>query len=390
MHKIISTLLASKESFDILAPYITRSDVDEASWAIFEEIQTYYERDPKATKVDNDVVLARLVKKNNIHPIVLEDVFSHLPEPSSAPNLIETFVEAKKERLITSILVSIHDHDNDKIKQYMEEYLTYNIEEIKEEMFNGTAIEELENHFTGRNLIPLFPTMVSDAIGGGIPRQSQICIFARPDVGKSTAAINTAVGAAERGFRILYIGNEDPAPKMMYRIITRFTRVPEEKLRTDPKGYFEAAIAAGYPNLYFVPMHPGGYTELRKWIERIKPDIVVIDQIRNMHFKKESMTINLEQGCIATRNLAKEFNFVSIIITQAGDSARNKPVLSMEDVEWSNTGVAAQCDLMIGMGQTEDMKENGRVMLSFPKNKLSAPIKPFSARIEYNINRIST
>lgn len=390
MKKIIATVLSSRDSYETLSPYLNRADLDETSANIYAEIQKYYEKDVKAVNVDREILLSRLLKRNDLHSVVYDDYFNTLPEPSSAVNLVDTFVDAKKDKLITDILVAIHDHRDDVIKSKMEEYLTCSVEQIEEEVFNATPIEELETHFTGKNLIPLFPSAISDAIGGGVPRQSQLCIFARPDVGKSTTAINTAVGAAEKGFRVLYIGNEDPAPKMMYRIMTRFTRVPEAVLKQDPKRYYEVALQNGYPNMFFVPMHPGNLNELRKWIDKIKPDVMVIDQIRNMHFKKESMTINLEQGCIATRNLAKEYDLVSIIITQAGASATNKAVLDYEDVEYSNTGVAAQCDLMIGVGQTHEMKEVNRVMLSFPKNKISKPIRAFSALIEYDINRLST
>lgn len=388
--KLISTLLSSRESYQIIQKYLAREDVGEIAWNIYEEITKYYEKDNKAEKVDKELLLPKLIKRKDLHELVYEDYLARLPEASSASNLIDLYIDTKKDRLTTDILMAIHDKDEDKLKSKMEEYLTFGVDEIKEEVFNGTTIEELESHFTGKNLIPIFPTALSELVGGGVPRQSQLCVIARPDVGKSTFTINAAVGAAEQGFRVLYIGNEDPAPKMVYRIITRFVREPESTIRQSPKEYFDLAIRNGYGNVFFVPMHPGNIPELRKWIERVKPDIVVIDQIRNMNIKKDSMTINLEQGCIATRNLAKEFNLVMIVVTQAGDSARNKLQLDMEDVEWSNTGVAAQMDLMIGIGQTPELKENQRIMLSFPKNKLSAPIKAFSANIEYGINRIST
>src|SRR3990172_4958453 len=172
------------------------------------------------------------------------------------------------------------------------------------------------------------------------------------------------------------------------RILSRFLRKPESEFKT-LKGADKLAMDRGYSNVFFKEMHPGNYTELRTWIEKLRPDVVVIDQIRNMNFKPDSMTINLEQGVIATRNLAKEFNLVMVVITQAGDSATNKVVLDMNDVEWSNTGVAAQMDLMIGVGQNPNLKEQGIVILSFPKNKLCAPIKPISASIDYELNRIT-
>ena len=144
-----------------------------------------------------------------------------------------------------------------------------------------------------------------------------------------------------------------------------------------------AAEDNGYDNFYFVDLHPGTIAEVRKEIEEIRPDIVIVDQVRLLRVVKDSPTRNLEEGCIAMRNLAKEFHFVSVLVTQAGASATNKLYIDMEDVEWSNTSVQGQQDLMIGIGQTNELKTRNQIMLSFPKNKLTAPIKPFVCRIDY-------
>lgn len=388
--KLISALVSSREAYTRLLPLIKDNTFLEYNGIAFDEIKTFYNTDQKASKADVEILKDRAIKKYPKREALLVEYFSSLPEPPSIPNLIEVYTDVQKERIGQEIVQGLMSKKKENVQELMEQYLSFNVQEVKDELFNATPIEELEQHFTGKNLIPIYPTAISDMLGGGVPRQSQLCIFARPDTGKSVVAINAAVGAAENGFRVMYIGNEDPAPKMMYRIISRFTKEPEAELRKSPKKYFDMAIEHGYGNMFFVPMHPGNLMELRSKIERIKPDIFIIDQIRNMNFKKDSMTINLEQGCIGTRNLAKEFNCVSIVVTQAGDSARNKLVLDMEDVEWSNTGVAAQMDLMIGLGQREEMKAQGKIVLSFPKNKFTAPIKPFHANIEYAINRITT
>lgn len=389
-NKLISSLIASREAYEKLLPLVKENTFLDYNSIVFDEIKKYYDRDKKADKADVDVIKGHIKRNFPKKESLTEEYFASLPEPPSLPNLIELFAEVQKEKIGQEVVQCLVSKKTENIEELMEKYLSFSVEEMKEEVFNATHITELEQHFTGKNLIPIYPTALSDMIGGGVPRQSQICIFARPDTGKSVAAINLAVGAAENGFRVLYIGNEDPAAKMMYRIISRFTRVPESELKTNPSKYYDVAIQNGYRNLFFIPMHPGNLHELRAKLEVIKPDVFIIDQIRNMHIKKESMTINLEQGCIGTRNLAKEFNCVSVVVTQAGDSARNKLILDMEDVEWSNTGVAAQMDLMIGLGQQSGMKEQNRVMLSFPKNKLTAPIKPFSVNIDYSTNRITT
>mgnify|MGYP001604814842 FL=1 len=388
-NKLISSLIHSREAFDKLLPFVRDNTFYDFNSLVFDEIVKYYDKDLEATRVDVDVIKTYLKKKNAKKENLVEEYFASIPEPPSLPNVLALFADVQKEKLSQEVVKCLVGKEWEKAKTFMEEYLTFGVDEIKDELFNATPIEELELHFSGKNLIPVYPSHLTELLGGGVPRQSQLCIFARPDVGKSTASINLAVGAAEAGYKVLYLGNEDPAPKMMYRIISRFTRTPEHVLKQDASKYFDAAIKQGYGNLFFVPAHPGTLPELRRWVERLKPDLFIIDQIRNMRIKKESMTINLEQGCIGTRNIAKEFNCVSVIVTQAGDSARNKLVLDMEDVEWSNTGVAAQMDLMIGLGQNQDMKQAGRVMLSFPKNKLTAPIKPFTANIEYEINRLT-
>ena len=43
----------------------------------------------------------------------------------------------------------------------------------------------------------------------------------------------------------------------------------------------------------------------------------------------------------------------------------------MDDVYYSKTGIPGTTDLMIGVGATEAMNEQGEKQLSFPKNKLN-------------------
>jgi Mrp family chromosome partitioning ATPase len=387
---LVSTLLSSREAYSELSPHIDKNTFSDIGQEVYKSITDYYETDGEATKASKEIIQEALSKKHPKRTAIITEYLQGLPEATSLRNLLKLFTAFKRDRLGLEIIQAISGGIEDKAKTLMDEYLTLNIEEIKDESFCATPLTELELHFTGKNRVPLFPSKLSQLIGDGVPKQAQIVIFARPDVGKSVTAINIAVGAAETGYKVLYFGNEDPATKMMFRIVSRFTRTPEEVLRQDLEGWYAKALEAGYTNLTFVPSHPGTLAEIRKWVEKVKPDMVVIDQVRNLNVKPDSMTVNLEQASIGMRNLAKEFNFVSVLVTQAGESAVGKLVLTMEDVEWSNTGVAAQADLMIGVGQNQDFKQQGKVMLSFPKNKLSAPILPFYAKIDYPTQRLLT
>lgn len=386
---IIAICIGSRDSYGRLSVLLKSTDsfssYGDSCW---KEITRYYDTDKEATRVDLGILKQRLIKDNPKQEYLIEEYLSELPADVSGLNVIKLYEDLHKDKLRQDLILALNAKDEESEKKLISEFQNYKIEEQEEEILHETSIEELNSHFTGTNLIPLFPSALGLSIGGGVPRQSQICIFARPDTGKSVAAINLAVGVAEAGFKVLYVGNEESSAKMMFRIMTRFCRKPEEELKKHPEKYYQEAMERGYGNLFFAPAHPGGYKLMRSLIEKHKPDLVIVDQMRNMRFVKDNMVMNLEEACKAGRNLAKEFNLVMCQVTQAGESAHNKIRLEMEDVEWSNTGVAAAMDLMIGLGQNQDLKEKGVVVISVPKNKWN-PIKPITANIDYATNRIT-
>jgi hypothetical protein len=57
-------------------------------------------------------------------------------------------------------------------------------------------------------------------------------------------------------------------------------------------------------------------------------------------------------------------------VTQAGDSADGKKFLEMGDVDYSNTGIPAACDVLLGIGADDSMIRLSERGISFPKNKV--------------------
>src|SRR3990167_5143057 len=295
--KLIATLVQSREAYNKLLPYLNYEEISPISVHIIRQIEEYYNKDTASTSVDVDLLKQILASTDAKKEKIFCEYLDSLPEPVSLPNLVEFYASIKKEHLSHLIIQALSNKDEQKASALMEEFLSFQLEEIKEEVFNGTPIGDLSRHFEEGNLIPIYPSTLNTMLKGGVPRQSQVCLFA-------------------------------------------------------------------------------------------KPDVVVVDQIRNLNVKKDSMTINLEQAAIGLRNLAKEFDYVSIVVTQAGDSASKKLYLDMEDVDSSKTGLAGQMDLMIGIGQNEELKSMNKIVMTFPKNKFTEPLKPITCDIEYAINRI--
>jgi len=383
--KVLKCLLDSRESYNHLAPYIKGDQLSEAGRVIYDTVSEFYGRDSVINHIDQEILFAFIKKKYPNKADLFQHLLDSMPEEVSAPNILEFYRELKRENLGDKIASNLLGNKHKQAVALMEDYLSLSTEADTEDttLWNLDA-EDLLQQTHGGDMIPLYPSILSDKLGGGMPRQGQLLIYARPDVGKSTVAMNMAGGAARDGYKVLYCGNEDPSSVMVPRFIARATGWTRTQVRDDLQGAIDEARANGsYLNFIFHPMTPGTISEIRAQVERHKPDIVIVDQVRLIDTKMESPTLSLEKACIDMRTMAKEHNFVSILITQAGESGEGKLVLSMTDVEWSNTGVQGQMDVMIGVGQNSEWKGRSRIMLSFPKNKLTEPLKPFDCRIDY-------
>ncbi len=390
-HNIIKAAISSKDAHYKITSHLDLKCLSEHGAVIIKTITDYYNNDPDATEVDEESLLYKLGKHYPNKKESFESYFDNLPISVSVENVLEDIVLQKQEDLGMKIAaVAIEEPTSDKLGKLMEEWLSASDVVDEQRVYHETPIEELIGKVSGENLIPIAPSMLNNKLGGGLPRQSQILIAGRPDRGKTTVAMNIAGYACQKGYKVCYFGNEDSAALMNLRILSRLTSKTKPEILESPKETYEAAIDNGYSNFYFVDLHPGTIAEIRHHVEKLRPDMVVIDQIRLIQVsKKEGLTSNLEAAAIGMRSLAKEFFFVSVLVTQAGDSATNKLILDMEDIADSKTGIQGQLDLMIGVGQNEEYKQNSRVMLSFPKYK-HGNIAPFSCVISYPLNKLMT
>jgi hypothetical protein len=99
--------------------------------------------------------------------------------------------------------------------------------------------------------------------------------------------------------------------------------------------------------------------------------------------------LQLEEVQRGLRELSKKLELVSFSVTQAGGSADNKAVLNMSDLDWNKTGVQGACDLMIGIGATDMMLQQGTRILSFPKNKINGNKETLDVVFQTDIVRVT-
>src|SRR5690606_34278645 len=118
-----------------------------------------------------------------------------------------------------------------------------------------------------------------------------------------------------------------------------------------------------------------------------KPDVILVDQLRNLKSKEDSRVNQLDEVARGLRDIGKAKKIVVVDVTQAGESAEGKSVLTMTDIDSSKTGVPAAADLLIGVGANKEQEASGFRVLSLCKNKingyhgaLTVKVNPFISR----------
>jgi hypothetical protein len=192
----------------------------------------------------------------------------------------------------------------------------------------------------------------------------------------------------------MYVANEEPAEDITRRLLARLTNRSIEELRS-PESVRRAlkACEQHYRNWFLIHRAGASIKDVRAAAGDIRPDIIIIDQIKNLRSTEDNRALQLDKLAREVRETGIEYGAVTISVTQAGDSASGKLNLAMNDIEWSNTGIPGAADLMIGIGVNDEYDLQGKRMLSIPKNKVNGKHSAFDvwvspARTRFDSKRI--
>ena len=386
-------MVTSREQFSGLEKLISDGDFIGPGKAVYEAIKEYYDNDPAAVCVDIEILANRLKRGHPKIAELVDQITSNL-ENLSAPNIIQEYIEFKKEIISQELSVALATQDGSKIDPLIEEYQRYSsiedeVLEDQDQVFNGESFTFFTEALKPGALIPLSPVALNDAVGGGVPPQTHILVFAEPETGKSLFAINLAAFICKAGHRVLYVGNEDPSYAMLARFGSRFSMLTKAEIMDAPAQAEAKARNNGYENLIFASMAPGTIREITELVERHRPTVLIVDQIRHVYVRgAESEQSQLAAMGKAMRTLAKKYNLVAVSVHQAADSASGKKYLDRGDVYMSNTSLPGDADLMIGVGADEDYLRRGLRMLSLCKNKLTGNHDPIQITVQPQWSRV--
>lgn len=375
--KVLSASMASRAAFEKVATHV---DVDEFSplaahwWPLVAE---WYEADPDASSVDPEILRERGKRRTDEkHWDTMRAYFDGLPTDVSANNVVNELIEVKTLARGNELAAAIAANRRNDIPRLLHEYeglLNAAKLDASVEVY-AKSLDELDEELSDAKKYTLTPKVLNDRTDGGLLPGDFMILFARPEMGKTMFSVAQTAHWLREGHRVLYIGNEDPIDRIKGRVRMNLANMTKAEVEQWTDEANKRARERGIEDrLVMVHLHPGSAAEIDALIRKHEPDILVVDQLRNLAGRGENMTNRLNQVAIDIRQLLAKHHIAGLAIAQAnaGEHGKTKIWLDMDDVDGSRTGIPAQADLLIGMSADNEMLVHNTRALALAKNKLS-------------------
>ena len=143
----------------------------------------------------------------------------------------------------------------------------------------------------------------------GVGPSEFMIIFARPETGKSALAVSLCAapeGFCQQGAKVLYIGNEEATRRTKLRAIQSFTGMTTSEIQANPD-IASSRYLAIRDRLIMKDAKEWDMNMLDGYVARIKPEILVIDQLEKVNITGQSggTQETLREICRQPRELAK-------------------------------------------------------------------------------------
>lgn len=394
--KLTKLMLDSRADYELVVQHINLKNYSKEFSIIQGFIKDYYDRDSKAERVNTellvDLISASVQNEKHVERFK-EFVEEALATDISAANVKEVVLQAKKQEMGNELAIAIvngKEHDSLLIK-YNELMAYTDLDALTEkgvEVYDTSDLDDLINHETDTsNKLRVYPLALNERLDGGLQGSDHVTIFAPPELGKTALELTIANGFARQGAVGIVFNNEERITRLRLRALSCCTGMTASEIRTNPQAAKDIAEQLGFHNIIFISLSPGTLSQIDAFVDRYKAKWFIVDQMRHLSMKSDNRTNQLEAAAVGIRTIAKRHDAVAISITQAADSAQGKSVLDIGDVDSSNVGIPGACDVLLGIGATEQQKEQNIRVLSLSKNKLGGVHDSFPVRFHPGLSK---
>ena len=198
-------------------------------------------------------------------------------------------------------------------------------------------------------------------------------IFARPETGKTTFCTYLVSEYIRQGFKVAYFANEEPGRLVKGRVFSAYLRRSIDEMKKNLEDSMNVYKNEIEPNLKLLEGRGITLSEIEKFIDIHKPDVVMVDQLDkvviNGNFARTDEKLRaLYEGA---RTIAKKQQVLFWSVSQASYDAQGRQEVDFSMLENSRTGKAAEADIIIGIGKNFGEEEDYVRHLCISKNKLN-------------------
>lgn len=214
---------------------------------------------------------------------------------------------------------------------------------------------------------------LDNAVQGAGPERNCL-VVALTNVGKTSFVCHNAVGFMRQGAKVLHFAiAEDSKVSLQRRYYQAAYGISDLELDTHKKHYRDKFLGEFGELLNLAPVDSLSIVQAEEVIKRLKPDIVVFDDFKDLELDRKSRDSkeHKQYGHIAVKikSLSIKYGFFALCCAQAADSATGKRWLDRQDIADSKVDIPAKFQYMIGISRGENSSSTLRY-LSLPKNKL--------------------
>ena len=210
----------------------------------------------------------------------------------------------------------------------------------------------------------------------GIGPGNLVIVFARPESGKTAFWVNLVGGLqgfASQGAKVCALINEEPAVRTQMRVINAHTGMTFAEIKDNPTKTKESWTIIK-DNLRILDTVDWSLDKIDSYVAKEKPNVLIIDQLDKVHVPGTFARTDEKLRAIYTgeREIAKRRSCAVVGISQASADASGRLDLTFDMMENSKTGKAAEADVIIGVGFSNNLElDQDLRSVAVSKNKIT-------------------
>ena len=315
---------------------------------------------------------------------ILQSVYDLEVSDSLAKDIINAIIERDYATAIADTCLDIVGGSKVGVLLSIEDkllaYKTYTDRESGESIFEETPLMDILMKYKPKDGTGLSWSLecLQDTLGPVTPG-GFMHLVSRPESGKTSFLAQEIVNFAKQlpdGDCVLWCNNEEEGPRIRLRLFNSLMDMADSDLYENHEQAIHTynTVIGERLRLISDKYSVQSIEQLRNYCKEFHPRILVIDHADKLSFsgsKHLDIPVRFRELYNKYRAIGKEFGCFVIAVGHASTEAEGKKWITMDYLDYSKTGKAAEVDVICGIGKTHNDEDENVRYLSFPKNKLT-------------------